>query len=126
MTAAHRLVSALILALGLVAGLPAALAAAEAARVSGRVVDENGALLSGARVVLTRPGTAFSQEKSSDAKGQVMLVVLDATVPYQVRVEKAGFEPFEGPLEVQPGANLRLTFTLVHSAPAAAAATPPP
>ncbi|MFL6196420.1 MAG: carboxypeptidase regulatory-like domain-containing protein [Thermoanaerobaculia bacterium] len=102
----------------------AMLRAAGEGRIIGTVVDETGAPLEGAKVALTRPGTGYKLEKLSDKKGQVMLLVLDATQEYQVHVEKAGYKFFEGPVKPKLEDTLRLTFSLVKDAPAPAAPGP--
>lgn len=86
-------------------------------RIIGTVVDEAGAPVQGAKVVLTRSGTAYKLEKTSDKKGQIMLLILDATQEYQIRVEKEGFNPYEGPLKPKVEDTMRLTFTLIKAAP---------
>jgi tetratricopeptide (TPR) repeat protein len=121
MTSLHRAaLSALALALIFVGSLHAV----GEGRIIGTVVDETGAPVQGAKVVLTRPGTAYKLEKTSDKKGQVMLLILDATQEYQIRVEKEGFSPFEGPVKPKVEDTLRLTFTLVRPAPAPEADAP--
>lgn len=112
-------------AAALALALAGSLAAAGEGRVLASLVDEAGAPVKGAKVVVTRPGTKYSLEKTSDAKGQVMLLILDATQQYQVRVEKEGYQPFEGPLKAAIGDTTRLTFTLVKAAAAAPAAAAP-
>lgn len=114
MTSIHR---AALTALGLTLACAASLHAAGEGRIIGTVVDETGAPVQGARVILTRPGTAYKLEKTSDKKGQVMLLILDATQEYQIRAEKEGFTSFEGPVKPKIEDTLRLTFTLAKAAP---------
>lgn len=96
------------------------LQAAGEGRVLGTVVDGSGAPLEGARVLLTRPG-GYKLEKKSDKKGQFTLLILDATQEYQIRIEKEGFSPFEGPVKPKLEDTLRLTFTLEKPTAAAPA-----
>ena len=99
--------------------------AAGEGRIIATVVDDaSGAPVEGAKVLLTRPGTAYKLEKTTDKKGQVMLLILDATQEYQVRAEKEGYNPFEGPVKPKLQDTIRLTFTLVKSAPAQAVEGP--
>ena len=51
-----------------------ALQAAGEGRIIATVLDETGAPVEGAKVILTRPGTGYKLEKVSDKKGQVMLL----------------------------------------------------
>jgi len=107
--------TALVLALALAGSLHAA----GEGRIIATVVDESGAPVEGAKVLLTRPGTAYKLEKTSDKKGQVMLLILDATQEYQLHVEKAGFQTYEGPVKPKLEDTMRVTFTLAKAAPPA-------
>ncbi|HEX9940572.1 MAG TPA: tetratricopeptide repeat protein [Thermoanaerobaculia bacterium] len=116
---------AALTALALTLTMAGSLYAAGEGRIIGTVVDEAGTPVEGAKVVLTRPGTGYKLEKTSDKKGQVMLLILDATQEYQIHVEKAGFNSFEGPVKPKIQDTLRLTFTLAKAAPAPEAANAP-
>jgi len=108
--------TALVLALSLAGSLHAA----GEGRIIATVVDDaSGAPIEGAKVVLTRPGTGYRLEKTTDKKGQAQLLVLDATQDYQIRAEKAGYNPFEGPVKPKLSDTVRLTFSLTLAAPAA-------
>lgn len=115
---------AVLAALALALPLAGVLHAAGEGRIIATVVDESGKVLEGAKVVLVRPGTSYKLEKTSDKKGQVMLLILDATQEYQVRVEKAGYSPIEEPVKPKLEDTMRLTFTLVPVAPEAAPNAP--
>lgn len=108
---------ATLTALALTLGLAGSLHAAGEGRIIGSVVDESGAPVEGAKILLTRAGTNYKLEKISDKKGQFMLLILDATQEYQLHVEKAGFNPYDGPIKPKLEDTLRLTFTLVKAAP---------
>jgi tetratricopeptide (TPR) repeat protein len=110
--------SALVVALS----LAAALHAAGEGRVVGTVLDEANAPLEGVKVTLTRPGTGYKLEKVTDKKGQFMLLILDATQEYQIRLEKPGYRPNEGPLRPTLEDTLRVKFTLAKAEQAAAPA----
>lgn len=106
-------------ALVLTLALAGSLHAAGEGRIIATVVDDaSGAPLEGAKVVLTRPGTGYRLEKTTDKKGQAQLLVLDATQDYQIRAEKAGYNPFEGPVKPKISDTIRLTFALTLAAPA--------
>ncbi len=113
---------AALAALALTLAFAGSLQAGSEGRVAATVVDETGAVLEGAKVLVTRPGTNYKLEKTSDKKGQVMLLILDASYEYQVHVEKAGYKVFEGPVKPKIEDTLRVTFTLVKDVPAPAAA----
>ncbi|HSN86240.1 MAG TPA: carboxypeptidase-like regulatory domain-containing protein, partial [Thermoanaerobaculia bacterium] len=110
----HR---ALLAALTFSLALAGALSAGEEGRVLGTVVDETGAPIVGAKALLTREGTGYKLEKTTDKKGQFTLLVLDATHEYQLRLEKEGYLPVEGPVKPKIQETLRLTFTLAKAAP---------
>ncbi len=122
MTSIHR---AALTALALTLFLVGPLYATGEGRIIATLVDEAGVPVEGAKVLLTRPGTAYKLEKTSDRKGQVMLLILDATQEYQIRIEKAEFHPFEGPVKPKVEDTMRLTFTLVKAAPAEPEANAP-
>jgi len=107
------------------AGVAGPLHAAGEGRILGTVVDGTGAPIEGARALLTRPGTGYKLEKKSDKKGQFTLLILDATLEYQIRVEKEGYGAFEGPAKAPLGEIARLTFTLEKTAAADPAAGQP-
>lgn len=108
--------SALICALS----FAGALHAAGEGRVIGTVLDEANAPLEGVKATLIREGTGYKLEKVSDKKGQFMLLILDATQQYQIRLEKAGYKPFEGSLKPKLEDTLRVSYTLAKEQPAAA------
>ncbi|HEV2847245.1 MAG TPA: carboxypeptidase regulatory-like domain-containing protein [Thermoanaerobaculia bacterium] len=112
---------AALTALALTLALTGTLRAGSEGRVIATVVDEMGAPLEGAKVLMTRPGTGYKLEKTSDKKGQVTLLILDASQEYQVRVEKAGYKHFEGPVKPKMEDTMRLTFNLAKDVPAPAA-----
>jgi tetratricopeptide (TPR) repeat protein len=114
MTSTQR---AALAALALTLALAGVLHAIGEGRIVATIVDEAGAPVEGAKVLLTRPGTGYKLEKTSDKKGQVMLLILDATQEYQIHVEKAGFSPYEGPLKPKVEDTMRVTFTLIKPAP---------
>jgi tetratricopeptide (TPR) repeat protein len=102
-----------------------ALLAAGEGRIIATITDDKGAPVEGAKVTLTRTGTAYKIEKVSDKKGQVMLLVLDATQEYQLHIEKAGYGPYDGPVKPKVSDTMRLSFTLPAVAPQAAASDGP-
>ncbi len=113
--------AALVLALA----FRGALLAAGEGRIIATITDDKGAPVEGAKVTLTRKGTAYKIEKASDGKGQVMLLVLDATQEYELHIEKGGYGPYDGPVKPKISDTVRLSFTLpAIAAPAAAAEAP--
>jgi tetratricopeptide (TPR) repeat protein len=116
MKAIHRAaLSAFVVALSLAASLHAA----GEGRIVGTVLDEANAPLEGVKVTLTRQGTGYKLEKVSDKKGQFMLLILDATQQYQIRLEKGGYKPFEGSLKPKLEDTLRVSYTLAKEQAAA-------
>ena len=107
---------AALTALVLTLALAGSLHAVGEGRIIATVADEAGTPIQGAKVILTRPGTSYKLEKTTDKKGQVMLLILDATQEYQVHAEAAGFNPFEGPVKPKIEDTMRVTFTLVKAA----------
>lgn len=99
---------------------PAALHAAGEGRLLGTVEDDAGKPLEGVQVTVTSPEFKYEQKKTTDKKGKFSLLILDATRNYTIRLEKEGYQPFEGELKVRIGDTARVGYTL---APAVA---PPP
>jgi tetratricopeptide (TPR) repeat protein len=116
---------AALAALALTLAFTGALQAVGEGRIIATVVDETGAPIEGAKVTLIRPGAGYKLEKVSDKKGQVMLLILDATQNYQLNIEKTGYGPYEGPVKPKLEDTVRLTFTLPKTAPAAPAGQAP-
>ncbi len=92
-------------------------------RVVGTVVDTSGAPLAGVKVVITSPEMATLRvEKTTDAKGEFNVILLDATRAFALHLEKTGYAPLDQPLQPRVQDTLRLTFTLKTLPPASAAA----
>lgn len=87
-------------------------------RVLGTVTDDKGAPLAGVKVLFTRAGTDYKQEKTTDAKGKFSLLVLDATLEYTLHLEKDGYQPYEEVIKPKPEDTLRLSYQLGKLAPA--------
>jgi tetratricopeptide (TPR) repeat protein len=104
--------AALVLALA----LTGAVHAVGEGRVIATVTDEAGTPIEGATVTLTRAG-GYKLEKVTDKKGQVMLLILDATQEYQLAIAKSGYGPYDGPVKPKIQDTVRLTFTLPKGGP---------
>jgi tetratricopeptide (TPR) repeat protein len=121
MTSIHRAaLTALILALA----FSGALWAVGEGRIIVTVTDDAGAPIEGAKAVLTRAG-GYRLEKVSDKKGQLMLLVLDATQDYQIHIEKTGYGPFDGSVKPKLQDTVRLTYALPKTATPSASAPAP-
>ncbi|HTQ81280.1 MAG TPA: carboxypeptidase-like regulatory domain-containing protein, partial [Thermoanaerobaculia bacterium] len=110
-----RIKSTLAAALILALALAGSLWAAGEGRISGTVVDAAGAPVAGAKISITSPEFKYFQDKTTDSKGKFTLIVLDATRKYTIKIEKDGYNPFEGPLEVKLGENIRVSYTLAKA-----------
>jgi hypothetical protein len=72
---------------------PSALFAQEAGSISGAIVDATGASVSEASVTVTNTGTGLKRSVVTDNKGQFLIPLLP-TGTYELRAERAGFDPF--------------------------------
>jgi hypothetical protein len=81
--------------------------------VSGRVVDETGAAVAGARIELSLPG-APATATSSDAEGNFNLS-LPAAGEYDIRVERLGFFLYQDKAEHFAEGESHLNVTLNHT-----------
>jgi Carboxypeptidase regulatory-like domain len=70
--------------------------------ISGTVVDQSGAVVAGARVRLTVPGSSQAQETLSGADGQFAFAKIDPG-PFQLTVTSAGFAPQTSSGILHPG-----------------------
>jgi len=68
--------------------------------VQGTVKDPTGALVPGAKVVVTQPLTHYEQATQTDAQGSFKLVNLPFNT-YKVRVEASGFQPLEQSIDLE-------------------------
>jgi tetratricopeptide (TPR) repeat protein len=103
------------LAAALILGLAAsgALFAQEQGRILLTVQDQNNAPLPDVKVTITSPDFKFKQEKKTDKKGQVSILLLDATRQYVMTLEKEGFLPLEQPIKPQIGETMRPVLQLL-------------
>jgi tetratricopeptide (TPR) repeat protein len=103
--------------------LAGAVFAVEQGRMTGTVVDETGAPVAGVHVIVTSPDiSSYKMEKTTDARGQFNLIVLDAALNYRIRLEKQGYPTLEQPLKLKIQETIKETYTLKRGAPAGAAA----
>lgn len=114
----RAVLSALALAVAVLTAAGPLLAVGEG-RILGTVVDASGAPVTGAQVLITLPGTKYKQEKKTDARGTVTILVLDATKQYLIHIEKEGFTPLEEPVKAKIEDTLRVTYTLQPAVKAA-------
>jgi tetratricopeptide (TPR) repeat protein len=92
---------------------PEAAAQAQMGRVSVKIVDPDGQPLADVTITVTSPALEnFELVKTTSKKGKAVLAISDTTQPYQVRLEKAGFQPQMGPLEVSAGGTLEVEWMM--------------
>ncbi|HWC96807.1 MAG TPA: TonB-dependent receptor [Candidatus Sulfopaludibacter sp.] len=81
--------------------------------MSGTVRDATGAVVPGAKVVVTNPSIGFTRDLTTTDAGIFAAPALAPGSGYKVAVTKAGFTPFNGAdLTVQVGQNLNLNIQL--------------
>jgi hypothetical protein len=109
-----RLVAAAALFLALGAG---SLFAQATATISGRVVDQAGAVLPGATVSVTNTGTGATRETVSNAEGLYIVPALDPGM-YNVKAQLTGFTAqSRDSIELITGSNLSVELELGIAAP---------
>ena len=79
--------------------------------VQGSVKDPTGALVPGAKVVITQPLTHYEQSAQTDTQGSFKLVNVPFNT-YKVRVEATGFQPFEQSIDLETTIPLTLDLSL--------------
>ena len=83
---------AIACAMTLVLGMAAPLMAQEATgKITGTVTDQTGAVVVGAKVIVTNKATRISREAATDKEGNFLVLALPIGV-YQVSVEHTGFK----------------------------------
>lgn len=124
--------SASLLAALALFGVSAVLFAGAQARLKGKVTDASGNPIEGASVTLTTPNLRlFKVNLKTDKKGEYGTIVNDATMPYHLKFEKAGFAPFEADKKIPVGdtgvvdARLQTMEQAGAAARAAGGAAPP-
>jgi tetratricopeptide (TPR) repeat protein len=88
-------------------------------RFTGTVMGQDGKPIAGAKITVTSPGSSYKQEKTTNEKGKFTIMVVDATRKYEIRIEKEGFAPIQGPLPINVSAPVNQDFTLVPAGPSA-------
>ena len=86
--------------------------AANECRLRGVVEDESRNPVANARVVLTREGTEYRHEVSTEDDGSFRMLILDTSGKYHVHIDKEGFVPVDEPITPAGNDILRLTYTL--------------
>lgn len=102
-----------MLALVLLGGAPDAGAQGPlSATLRGSVLDSSGSVVPGARVTLANVRTTATRTLTTGAGGGYVFAAL-APGPYRLKVERAGFAPWESPeLRLSPGDSLQIDATL--------------
>ncbi|HVS14330.1 MAG TPA: tetratricopeptide repeat protein [Thermoanaerobaculia bacterium] len=105
-----------------------ALAAAASAQLpgtlNGQVEDENGTPIAGVLITVTDPETPdFQQTATTDDRGRFRIRLINATIPYDYRFTKEGYQEFTNPgLNIPARQNTRMNFTMKSVAAALAEA----
>ena len=73
-------------------------------RVSVKIVDPDGQPIPDVTITVTSPAMpSFELVKTTSKKGKALIAISDTTQAYEVRLEKAGYLPQSGPLQVAAG-----------------------
>lgn len=83
--------------------------------VQGTIKDPNGALVSGANVIIKQPVTGYQQSAQTDVQGVFKLVNVPFNT-YTVRVEAEGFQPIEQSVDLESPVPLNLDLGLTVGA----------
>jgi len=104
--------SSLVVFISLFLSIPI-LAQSRIGSIQGTVKDPTGALVRGAKIVITQPLTGYSQTVQTDEQGSFKLVNVPFNT-YKVRVESPGFQTLEQSIDLESTipANLDLSLSL--------------
>ena len=93
------------------------LAAGTEGRIVGTVVDRAGNPLKGAQVVVSAVEVELQETRTTNKKGQFIIILLDLSRDFVIRIGKEGYLPIEEPLKPKLGQTIRPTWTLVEGEP---------
>lgn len=110
-SSSHRilpLLLALCLALGLAAG-----ASAQLSVLFIDVVDSEGEPIRDAQVKLVNEDQlGFEEKKTTNKKGKVRFSLVNATVPYEITIERAGYQPVKTQVKADVGQSTKKEYVL--------------
>jgi tetratricopeptide (TPR) repeat protein len=96
-------------------------------RVTGTVTDSAGDPIPGVKITVTTPEmSTFHLEKSTNKKGKYTIAVADATVVYDVRLEKEGYLTLVDRVKASVGGFSTRDFTLLKPSEAQVQGATPP
>jgi tetratricopeptide (TPR) repeat protein len=120
MTYRHAWIAVLVVGLLAAAGTVHAQAMG---RVSGKVLDHEGNPIAGVKIIITTPQLAsFNVEKKTNKRGKFVMGHNDATMTFEYRFEKEGYQTLVERVKPQPGGVINLEFVMMPPEAAAAAA----
>ena len=93
----------------------AASAQVETGQIAGTVVDQTGAIVPGASVVVKNLGTNYARTVMTSSTGSYLITGLEPAI-YQVTVNSGSFKPFSAKVEVTVGGHVTLDAKLSVSA----------
>ena len=88
----------------------------QTARLTGQVLRDDGAIITGAKITLTEQATKRSTEAATNAGGQFVFQELSPGA-YTLSIGLPGFTPQKQSVELRPGQTLDLTPTRLSMAP---------
>jgi tetratricopeptide (TPR) repeat protein len=106
-----KLFASAAVALAVAAGV---LAAGAQARLRGKVTDSAGNPVAGAAITITTPNlSTLKLSLKTDSKGDYATIIADATMPYDIKVEKEGFVPYEAKKKIAVGDTATMDFKML-------------
>lgn len=86
---------------------------AATARVEGVVVGQDEEPIAGAVVTITATDGSDQQTDTTNRRGKFSLIFREMAPDFTIRVEAAGYAPYEGPIELREGRTLEVTIPLL-------------
>lgn len=112
MTSSSYRILPLLLALGLALGLAAG-ASAQLSVLFIDVVDSEGEPIRDAQVKLVNEDQlGFEEKKTTNKKGKVRFSLVNATVPYEITIERAGYQPVRTMVKANVGQSTKQEYVL--------------
>jgi tetratricopeptide (TPR) repeat protein len=99
--------------------------AGQEGRVSGQVQDEQGNPIQDVKVTFSAVGMDYQKEVTTNKKGKLTAILLDATLDFMVKVEHEGYVTIEEPFDAKLGEVVRPSWTLVAGSGSSGGAAAP-
>ncbi len=86
---------------------------AASGKIAGVVTDKDGNPLDGVEVTVSSADGTVSERAKSNKRGKFTMTIKDPSKTYTVRLQREGYDPYEGPIEITERETLTAEFKLL-------------